>query len=107
MEPLVIKDRLYLVMDSNRQEVHLKLNKVDLDVTNKNIQSVFSEYGEVKEVTNDRWKVQGFECADQSTKFVKLLLKEGVTLDDIPYQIWLGSRTALVVVPGRALFCLH
>ncbi|XP_049271165.1 uncharacterized protein LOC125758229 [Rhipicephalus sanguineus] len=104
---LVVKDRLCIVIDPNRQEVRLKLHWVALDVSNESIRRTFSEYGEVKEVTNDRWKVEGFECADSLTKFVRLILKEGVALDDIPHQIRLGSGTALIVAPGRAPLCLR
>lgn len=104
---MVFKDRLCIVIDPNRQEVRLKLHWVALDVSNESIRRTFSEYGEVKEVTNDRWKVEGFECADSLTKFVRLFLKEGVALDDIPHQIRLGSGTALIVAPGRAPLCLR
>ncbi|KAH6940932.1 hypothetical protein HPB50_010438 [Hyalomma asiaticum] len=103
---LVVKERLCIVIDPNRQEVRLKLHWMALDVINDNIRRAFSEYGEVKEVANDRWRVEGFEGADSLTKFVKLFLK-GVSLDDIPHQIRLGSGTALIVAPGRAPLCLR
>ncbi|XP_049522543.1 uncharacterized protein LOC125945033 [Dermacentor silvarum] len=104
---LVVKDRLCIVIDPNRQEVRLKLHWVALDVTSDNIRRAFSEYGEVKEVTNDRWKAEGFDCADSLTKFVRLFLNEGIALDNIPHQMRLGSGTVLIVAPGRAPLCLR
>lgn len=55
----------------------------------------------MKEVTCDRWKVQDFENAASTTRTIRLVLREGVTLEHLPHELKLGSGTALVVVPGR------
>ncbi|KAH6924179.1 hypothetical protein HPB50_013362 [Hyalomma asiaticum] len=104
---LMIKDKICLVIDPTRQEVSVKLHWVAFDVTADAIRRAFNEYGDVKEVSTDRWKAAGFECADSLSRVVRLVLRDGVTLERIPHQMRLGSGTVLVVVPGRAPLCLR
>ncbi|XP_049272500.1 uncharacterized protein LOC125758859 [Rhipicephalus sanguineus] len=104
---LSVKDRPCLVVDPERQEVRLKLHWVAFDVNAETVRRAFREYGEVKEVISDKWRDEDFEGVESTTRFVRLLLKEGVTTDRIPHQMRLGSGTALVVVPGRAPLCLR
>ncbi|XP_077541900.1 uncharacterized protein LOC144153972 [Haemaphysalis longicornis] len=104
---LDVKRRVCLVVDPNRQEIRVKLHWVSFDVTNDTIRRLFGTYGEVKDVTSERWRVEDCENADSTTRFVRLVLREGVTLDCLPHQLRLGKGTALVVVPGRAPMCLR
>ncbi|KAH6932614.1 hypothetical protein HPB50_008061 [Hyalomma asiaticum] len=104
---LMIKDKICLVIDPTRQEVSVKLHWVAFDVTADAIRRTFNEYGDVKEVSTDRWKAAEFECADSLSRVVRLVLRDGVALERIPHQMRLGSGTVLVVVPGRAPLCLR
>ncbi|KAH7958144.1 hypothetical protein HPB51_027871 [Rhipicephalus microplus] len=104
---LSVKDWPCVVVDPERQEVRLKLHWVAFDVNAKTVQRAFREYGEVKEVISDKWRDKDFERVESATRFVRLLLKEGVTTDRISHQMHLGSGMTLVVVPGRAPLCLR
>ncbi|KAH8029357.1 hypothetical protein HPB51_025503 [Rhipicephalus microplus] len=104
---LSVKDRPCVVIDPERQDVHFKLHWVAFDVYAETVRRAFREYGEVKEVISDKWRDEDFEGVESTTRFVRLLLKEGVTTDRIPHQMRLGSGTALVVVPGKAPLCLR
>ncbi|KAH8009992.1 hypothetical protein HPB51_023637 [Rhipicephalus microplus] len=104
---LSVKDRPCVVVDPKRQEARLKLHWVAFDVNAEAVRRAFREYGEVKEVISDKWRDEDFEGVESTTRFVRLLLKEGVTTDRIPHQMRLGSGMALVVVPGRAPLCLR
>ncbi|XP_049274323.1 uncharacterized protein LOC125759506 [Rhipicephalus sanguineus] len=104
---LSVKDRPCLVVDPVRQEVRLKLHWVAFDVNAETIRRALREYGEVREVISDKWRDEDFEGVESTTRFVRLLLREGVTTDRIPHQMRLGSGTALVVVPGRPPLCLR
>ncbi|KAG0414143.1 hypothetical protein HPB47_008701, partial [Ixodes persulcatus] len=53
------------------------------------------------------WRVAGFEGAESTTRIVRIVLREGVTLERLPHQLRFGSGTVLVVVPGRAPICLR
>ncbi|KAH8035425.1 hypothetical protein HPB51_005149 [Rhipicephalus microplus] len=104
---LSVKDRPCVVVNPERQEVRLKLHWVAFDVNAETVRRAFREYGEVKEVIGDKRRDEEFEGVESTTRFVRLLLKQGVTTDRIPHQMRLGSGTALVVVPGRAPLCLR
>lgn len=105
--PLIVKGRPCLVIDPVRHELRVKLHWVAFNVTNEMIRKIFTEYGDVKEVTSDKWRVQDFESSDSTTRIVRLVLREGVTPDRLPHQLRLGPGTALVAVPGRAPMCLR
>lgn len=104
---LVIKGRTCLVLDPTRQELRLKLHWVAFDVSNETIRKAFSAYGEVKDVTLERWKVPGFDGAESTTRVVRIVLRQGLALERLPHLQRLGSGTSLVVVPGRAPLCLR
>lgn len=104
---LEVKGRTCLVVYPTRQEVRVKLHWVSFDVSNEDIRKAFADYGKVKDVSFDRWKVAGFEGAESTTRIVRIVLREGVTLERLPHQLRFGSGTVLVVVPGRAPICLR
>ncbi|KAM7302643.1 P2X purinoceptor 7-like isoform X1 [Ixodes scapularis] len=50
---------------------------------------------------------KGFEAVESNTRTVRLTLKDGCTVDSLPYEIRLEGCKVLVVVPGRAPLCLR
>ncbi|KAH8032369.1 hypothetical protein HPB51_024404 [Rhipicephalus microplus] len=60
-----------------------------------------------REVTDDRWRVEDFEGAESTTRVIRMQLRDGVSVDQLPHQVCIGSSTALVVVPGRPPLCLR
>ncbi|KAM7313942.1 uncharacterized protein ISCGN_003729 [Ixodes scapularis] len=104
---LVVKGRKCLIVDPYRQELRVKLHWVSFGVTNDAIHRAFADYGEVKEVAHERWKMPGFDGVESTTRVVRLVLREGVSLDRLPHQLRLGGGMVLVVVPGRAPLCLR
>ncbi|KAH8032768.1 hypothetical protein HPB51_001827 [Rhipicephalus microplus] len=102
-----VKDRACLVIDPTRQEVKMKLHWLAFHVTKDAIRRAFYEYGDVKEVTGDRWRVEDFEGVESTTRVICMQLRDGVSLDQLPHQVRIGSSTALVVVPGRPPLCLR
>ncbi|KAH8009167.1 hypothetical protein HPB51_011065 [Rhipicephalus microplus] len=83
------------------------LHWVAFDVDAETVRRAFREYNEVKEVISDKWRNEEFEGVESTTRFVRLLLNEGVSTDRIPHQMHLESGTALMVVPERAPLCLR
>ncbi|XP_049269925.1 uncharacterized protein LOC125757804 [Rhipicephalus sanguineus] len=104
---LKVKNRVCLVIDPTRQEVKMKLHWLAFDVTREAIRRAFYEYGDVKEVSDDRWRVEDFEGVESTTRMIRLQLREGVSVDQLPHQMRIGSSMALVVAPGRAPLCLR
>ncbi|KAH8027857.1 hypothetical protein HPB51_010503 [Rhipicephalus microplus] len=104
---LKVKDRACLVVDPTWQEVKMKLHWLAFDVTKDAIRRAFYEYGDVKEVTDDRWRVEDFEGVESTTRVIRMQLRDGVSVDQLPHQVRIGSSTTLVVVPGRPPLCLR
>ncbi|KAH8023334.1 hypothetical protein HPB51_012103 [Rhipicephalus microplus] len=96
-----VKDQPCVAVDPERQEVPLKLHWVAFDVNAETVQRAFREYGEEKEVISDKWRDEDFDGLESTARFIRLLLKEDVTMDRIPHQMRHESGTALVVVPGK------
>ncbi|KAM7315052.1 uncharacterized protein ISCGN_004835 [Ixodes scapularis] len=89
---LVIKGKTCLVVDPARHALRLKLHWVSCDVTGDTIRRAFAEYGDVKEVTSEKWRVPDFENAESTTRLVRMVLRDGVTLDRIPHQLRAAPR---------------
>ncbi|KAH8023988.1 hypothetical protein HPB51_020721 [Rhipicephalus microplus] len=102
-----VKDRECLVINPTRQEVKIKLQWLAFDVTKDAIRRAFYENGNVKEVTDDRWRVEDFEGVESTTCVIRMQLRAGVSVDQLTHQVRIGSSTALVVVPGRPPLCLR
>ncbi|KAH7969891.1 hypothetical protein HPB52_022486 [Rhipicephalus sanguineus] len=104
---LQVKGGFCAVIDPIQQDVTLKIHWVEFAVSNESIRHVLSEFGEVLVVSNDNWTVAGFEDGTSTTRVVRMKLKEGVVLDDMPHLFKFGGDTVLLVAPGRAPLCLR
>ncbi|KAH7966783.1 hypothetical protein HPB49_019511 [Dermacentor silvarum] len=96
---LQVKGGFCAVIDPIQQDVTVKVHWVDFAVQNESFRQVLSNFGDVLEVSNDNWSVAGFEHATSTTRVVRMRLKEGVVLDDLPHLFKLGSGTVLLVAP--------
>ncbi|KAH7966878.1 hypothetical protein HPB49_020222 [Dermacentor silvarum] len=104
---LQVKGGFCAVIDPIQQDVTVKVHWVDFAVQNESFRQVLSNFGDVLEVSNDNWSVAGFEHATSTTRVVRMRLKEGVVLDDLPHLFKFGSGTVLLVAPGRSPLCLR
>ncbi|KAH8039591.1 hypothetical protein HPB51_007791 [Rhipicephalus microplus] len=104
---LRVKGGFCAIIDPIQHDVTVKIHWVDFAVSNESIRQVLGEFGEVLEVSNDNWTVAGFEHAISTTRVVRLKLKEGVVIEDLPHLFKIGGGTVLLVAPGRAPLCLR
>ncbi|KAM7293218.1 hypothetical protein ISCGN_026348 [Ixodes scapularis] len=104
---LQVKGKTCLPVDPNRRELRVKLHRVSFDAPVDSIRRAFEPFGEVKEVSREKWKVDGFVDVDSTTVVIRLALKEGVALESLPHQLRVSGGNVLVVVPGRAPICLR
>ncbi|KAH7938616.1 hypothetical protein HPB51_028866 [Rhipicephalus microplus] len=104
---LRVKGGFCAIIDSIQLDVTVKIHLVDFAVSNESIRQALGEFGEVLEVSNDNWTVAGFEHAISTTRVVRLKLKEGVVLEDLPHLFKIGGSTVFLVAPGRAPLCLR
>ncbi|KAH7944733.1 hypothetical protein HPB51_028551 [Rhipicephalus microplus] len=70
------------------------------------LRKALSEFGEVKDVRLDEWRVPRFEFAESTTRVVRMVLNEGVLVEELPhlFKFYNGS---VLVVPGREPVCLR
>lgn len=90
------------VIDPAKQEVTLNLHWVSFDDPNEVVVRMLREFGELNEVKKDEWKVPGFDLPDSTTRTVRMVLCEGLTLDSIPDLFKYGEGAVPCVVTGRA-----
>ncbi|KAH8036213.1 hypothetical protein HPB51_020097 [Rhipicephalus microplus] len=104
---LRVKGGFCAIIDPIQHDVTVKIHWVDFAVSNESVRQALGEFGEVLEVSNDNWTVAGFEHAISTTRVVRLKLKEGVVLEDLPHLFKIGGGIVLLVAPGRAPLCLR
>ncbi|KAH9371049.1 hypothetical protein HPB48_011433 [Haemaphysalis longicornis] len=102
-----VKGRYCAVIDPARQEVTVKVHWVPFDDPDEAVRDILCEFGEVKEIKREEWKVAGFDLPDSTTRTVRMTLHEGITPDSIPDMFAYGEGAVLCVVPGRAPTCLR
>ncbi|KAH7964009.1 hypothetical protein HPB51_027750 [Rhipicephalus microplus] len=61
------------------------------------LQKALSEFGEVKDVRLDEWSVPGFQFAESTTRYVRMVLNEGVPVKELPhlFNFYNGSVPSL------------
>ncbi|KAH8036652.1 hypothetical protein HPB51_003438 [Rhipicephalus microplus] len=104
---LRVKGGFCAIIDPIQHDVTVKIHWIDFAVSNESIRQALGEFGGVLEVSKDNWTVAGFEHAISTTRMVRLKLKEGVVLEDLPHLFMIGGATVLLVAPGRAPLCLR
>ncbi|XP_049518168.1 uncharacterized protein LOC125943287 [Dermacentor silvarum] len=101
-----VNEHRCIVVDPANQAVRLKLHWMLHNVTDEDIRTALSPYGKVMDVFREKWRVHGVQDKASSTRAVSLVLKTGMTVEDLPHQLRVAGEQALVVVPGRAPLCL-
>ncbi|XP_075545840.1 uncharacterized protein LOC142579483 [Dermacentor variabilis] len=104
---LQVKGRRCIVIDPEDQQVKLRLHWMLHGVQDEDIRTAFAAFGNVTEVTRERWRVQGMREKGSTTRTVLLKLKPGMKVNDLPHQVRVAGELALVVVPGRPMQCLR
>lgn len=70
------------------------------------VRTALEAYGKVEEITRDTWKVDGSVGVESTTRLVRLSLKNGVSIDQLPLRLRILDGSAFVVVPWTAFLCL-
>lgn len=104
---ITVKDKHCAVVDPCRREVCAKVHWVPFSVTDDALKEAFNDYGEVSDVSRVPLRSSGFEVSDSTTRLVRLCLKEGTDVDDLPHLLPFHTGVLLVVVAGRSPLCLR
>ncbi|XP_065310979.2 uncharacterized protein [Dermacentor albipictus] len=103
---LKVNEHRCIVVDPANQAVRLKLHWMLHNVSDEDIRTALLPFGKVTDVFHEKWRVQGVQDKASSTRAVSLVLKTGMTIEDLPHQLRVAGEQTLVVVPGRAPLCL-
>lgn len=107
LKELQVKGRRCLVIDPQEQQVRLRLHWLLHGVADDDVRTALAAFGKVTEVTRERWRVQGVNEKNSTTRTALIKLNSGVKVDDLPHQIRVAGELALVVAPGRPMQCLR
>ncbi|XP_075530106.1 uncharacterized protein LOC142563436 [Dermacentor variabilis] len=103
---LKVNEHRCIVVDPANQAVRLKLHWMLHNVSDEDIRTALLPFGKVTDVFREKWRAQGVQDKASSTRAVSLVLKTGMTVEDLPHQLRVAGEQTLVVVPGRAPLCL-
>ncbi|KAK8774237.1 hypothetical protein V5799_011230 [Amblyomma americanum] len=104
---LEVKKRYCAVIEPNKRELAFRVYWVPFYGSNESAQKAFEDFGDVTDVTREQWNSPGFEDAESTTRLLLMVLKEGLSIDDLPHMLKLDGGKVLVVVPGRPPTCLR
>lgn len=104
---IVVKGRKCVVINPCNRAVRVKLHWMLYHVRDDDIRVAFAPYGNIIEVSREKWRAEGCSSQCSMTRVAVLRLKAGVSPEDIPHELRIAGAKALVVVPGRAPLCLR
>lgn len=64
-------------IDQDQREVCLKLHWVPFDTPNEALKKKLEDFGTERDITNEKWRIDGFEDVKSTTRMARLLLKGG------------------------------
>ncbi|KAL1415844.1 hypothetical protein MTO96_028627 [Rhipicephalus appendiculatus] len=86
---IAVKERYFEVVDPRVREIRINVHWVPFNLPNAAIRKLFQKYGFVMNVTC-RMMCEDNIVSATTTRNVRLYLKEGVGVDDIPYLLRFG-----------------
>lgn len=110
MSELVGKGKQWLVSDPKKVEIRVCLDWVLCHVPDFSVHEAFGNHAKFEEVAREAWRVSGFQVIQSTTRNVRIVFDDGVTLDQLSHQLELQGTTTLVLLPGSPpvyLRCRH
>ncbi|KAH8037219.1 hypothetical protein HPB51_009499 [Rhipicephalus microplus] len=107
LKELQVKGHHCLVIDPQEKKVRLRLDWLLHGVSDEDVRTAFAAFAKGTEVTRERWRVEGVNEKNSTTRTVFIKLKSGMKAEDLPHLIRVAGELALVVAPGRPMQCLR
>ncbi|KAG0436340.1 hypothetical protein HPB47_018005, partial [Ixodes persulcatus] len=105
---LTVKERRCVIVDPNVTEASLRVHWLPTYVNDEEVSAVFRSFGRIKDIQREMWRALGGEYEiETSTRIVTLLLRDGLTRDELPHQATVSGYPVLVSVAGRPPLCLR
>lgn len=84
---LQVKGLRCLVVDPNKAEVRFRAHWVPSGIPDAVFRTALSTFEEVKDVARHTWKSEGFLGVQPTTRLVRMVPKDGNTLESMPYEL--------------------
>nr|XP_050023027.2 uncharacterized protein LOC126517363 [Dermacentor andersoni] len=103
---MLVKGWYCAIMEPAMKETWMQVHCVPLRITNAFIREGLQEFGIVKKVSCGKWR-RNESVVSSTTRHVRICLKEGMKVTDIPYLWEHGGETFLIAIRERPPFCLN
>ncbi|XP_064467947.1 uncharacterized protein LOC135378789 [Ornithodoros turicata] len=107
LSELAVKEKRCVLIDRHKKELHIKMHWLPQHVPDEAIEAALERYGAVTNIVREKWKDSFFEGAESTTRQAVITLKNGVTADSLPHQMYVCGCQVLVAIPGRPPLCLR
>ncbi|KAH7940402.1 hypothetical protein HPB51_028730 [Rhipicephalus microplus] len=84
----------------------LKIHWVPFHIPEKALRKALSKFGTLKDGRLDEWIAPGLEFAESTSQVLRVILNEGVSVEELPHLFKFYNGSVLVVVPERVPVCL-
>lgn len=110
LQDFLVKGKICQIFDPSVDHFRVKLLWLPSIhvVSNEKVSASLARYGSVTKIEQKRWKEServSHMCG--TARFLDFKLKEGVRVEDVPHTLHIDGFDALVVINGRAPFCLR
>lgn len=107
LKEIVVKGQRCVIVDPNSREIKVKIHWIPRNVPDDAVTKALAAYGKLKEICRDKWRTSFFEGIETTTRQAIIQLKESLTVDSLPHQMYIAGCQVLLAVHGRPPLCLR
>ncbi|KAH7970287.1 hypothetical protein HPB49_002262 [Dermacentor silvarum] len=102
---MMVRGHYCAIVDPAMEETWMTIHWVPLNISSASLREALQEFGLVKKVTCRKWSMDE-DKVDTTSRHVRICLKEGLEVTDLPHLWEHFGVTMLIVTPRRPPFCL-
>ncbi|XP_064467809.1 uncharacterized protein LOC135378652 [Ornithodoros turicata] len=102
-----VKNKKCIILDPIQNEIYMSVHWLPMHVSDNGVSNALTAYGEVEKIERGRWRSTAFAGAETTTRKVAIVLRKGVSVEDIPHVMKIMGGHVLIDIPGRPPLCLR
>ncbi|XP_077557311.1 uncharacterized protein LOC144172491 [Haemaphysalis longicornis] len=107
LEHITVKGLKCMVFDPDTRNIKMKLLWVPRHMENRRITEALEPFGTTQSVVREMWRCPGMDHMETGAREVSLILKDGVSVAEVPHMMDIYGSQCLVLIPGRPPLCLR
>lgn len=107
LETFTVKGLQCMVFDPDTKNVKMKLLWVPRHMENRRVTEALEQFGTTQSITREMWRCPGMDHMETGAREVSLILKDDVSVADVPHMMDIYGSHCLVLIPGRPPLCLR